>query len=134
MSPFILPGSTLNVERIPVEAIQKGDVVCYIGGNASGVVHRVTRKIESDTGTALFTRGDAQDSEEEVPQESVVSIVRRVEHWLFSYDTDSTIGRIIASIALGEDLKTSLARAVCRRSWQAIHLARSKVLGTLSSS
>jgi signal peptidase I len=124
MSPFILPGSRLFVERVPVKRIQKGDVVCYIGEGALGVAHRVVSVNEVDGRTILCTRGDAQIGEERVPAEAVISVVRRVEHKLLSYDTDGPVGRAFARIALGEDRTARAAKTLCWLSFRALAVAK----------
>ncbi len=124
MSPFILPGSQLRIESVSVERIRKGDVICYIGNGALGVAHRVVNVTEVDGRTILSTRSDAQSNEEPVPAEAVISVVRRVEHRLFSYDTDGPIGRVFAHIALGENRPTRAAKTLCRLSFRALICAK----------
>lgn len=127
MTPFILPGSKLHVERQTTESISKGDVVCYIGEYAQGMAHRVMRKTVSDLGVMLFTKGDAQNAEEAVPAESVVFVVKRVEHRIFSYDTGSLVGRLVASIALGEDAKTRSLRWLFRRFFRVLVFSKRRI-------
>ena len=129
MTPFVLAGSRLQVERVPISEVRKGDVVCYIGEDGASIAHRVTRKVREGTGFVLRTRGDAQRVEEQVPGEAVMSVVRRVEHRLFSYDTDGPIGRAIARIALGEDRKARAAKIFCATGWRAIAFARRVFVG-----
>jgi uncharacterized protein (UPF0248 family) len=124
MVPFILPGSRLRVQRVPVERIQKGDVVCYIGEGRLAVAHRVVSVAEVGGRTTLSTRGDAQSGEERVPAEAVLSVVRRVEHRLFSYDTDGPVGRAFARIALGENRTAVAAKTLCTISFRALALAK----------
>jgi uncharacterized protein (UPF0248 family) len=124
MNPFILSGSRLLVERVPVERIRKGDVVCYIGEGASGVAHRVVGVAEVGGRTILATRGDAQSGEERVPTEAVISVVRRVEHRLLSYDTGGPVGRAFSRIALGENRAARAGKTLCRLSFRALALAK----------
>ena len=124
MIPFVLPGSVLRVERVPFEEIEKGDVICVIGENSGGGAHRVVEKMNSEDRAVVLTRGDAREFGEIVPAESVVFVVRRVEHRLFSYDSKGSIGRIIAHVALGDSFLTSLLRDICRCSFAAIALSR----------
>lgn len=129
MTPFILPGSRLRCERVPISQIREGDVVCYIAEGGASFAHRVTRKVRSGAGFVLFTRGDALFVEEQVPGEAVISVVRRVEHRLFSYDAGGPIGRTIARIALGEDRKTRAAKRLCAAGWRAIAFTRRALKG-----
>jgi signal peptidase I len=124
MSPFILAGSRLCVERVPVDEIRSGDVVCYIGGGQLGVAHRVIRVTHTDDGVVFCVRGDAQRGEEPVPASAVIAVVRRVEHRWFAYDTGGPIGRAIARIALAESRRTRAAKAAIALGWRALtHLA-----------
>jgi len=132
MTPFILPGSRLLVERVPLGEIRKGDVVCYIGDGALGVAHRVVRLERSEKGLSLVTRGDAQRGEETVPGEAVIAVVRRVDHLLVSYDTGGPIGRTIARVALGEDKKARAVKRVCALGWGAVRLVERELRGVFT--
>jgi len=124
MSPFVLPGSRLRVQRVPVEQIRKGDVICYVGKGAFGVAHRVVNTAEIDGRMTLSTRGDAQSGEEVVPTEAVIAVVRRVEHRLFSYDTDGPVGRTFAHVALAENRSTRAVKTLCWLSFRALAIAK----------
>ena len=124
MSPFILPGSTLSVERVCAASIRKGDVICFIGDNAEGITHRVSREPMGGSEAFLSTKGDAQRDDERVPQEAIVFVVRRVRHRFFSYNTGSLVGRVVARIALEEDLMSRALKAICWYTWRTTRLTR----------
>ncbi len=65
MRPLLEPGDLVVVKRVPPEAVEPGDVVAYLAGDGSIVVHRVVR-IERLGGVTVFhTRGDANPVEDE---------------------------------------------------------------------
>lgn len=124
MCPFIPPGSRLLAAPVEVDNIRKGDVICYIGEQGEGTAHRVTRIIESEKGRTLFARGDAQDTEEEVPAEAVMFVVKRVTYRGLAYDMDGPVGRAFARIALADSKKAASAATFFRRAGHLVSRGR----------
>ena len=120
MHPFVPPGSRLLVEpALFPDRIRKGDVVCFIGENGSVTAHRVTRITTTHGRRVLWTRGDAQDTEERIPEDALCYVVRRVALGPVAYRTGSPTGRLIARIALAENPKTAAAKKLVKSLAQA---------------
>ena len=64
MAPSVPPGSLVIAERVAPARVQAGDVVTFRRSSApnSPVTHRVVLVEQSDAGTVLWTKGDANDS------------------------------------------------------------------------
>lgn len=100
MLPTVLPGSTLHVLPANGETLAVGDIVCYPTTTGVVVAHRVVSNSGSNGTAVLMIRGDAQAIEESVPRSAMSYVVRRVEHPLLSYDTESRLGRFFSTMAL----------------------------------
>jgi len=61
MQPFIKDGDKVIVKKIKAQDLKVGNIILYKDGNGRQTIcHRLVRKIESENGIMLFTRGDAQ--------------------------------------------------------------------------
>ena len=115
MHPFIPPGSRLLVAPVIFpNRIRKGDVVGFIGEGGSVTAHRVTRTSTVHGRLVLWTRGDAQEIEECIPEEALCYVVRRVARGPIAYRTGGAAGRLLARIALAENRKTAAAKKLLR--------------------
>lgn len=64
MEPEISINSLNIIKTCGVDEISEGDIVCFNYG--ADIIHRVTEKVNVDGTTILHTRGDANDSPDEV--------------------------------------------------------------------
>lgn len=58
MRPFLKTGERLVVKKVPVKDLRRGDIILYKADNQL-VCHRLVKKIVSESGYLLYTRGDA---------------------------------------------------------------------------
>lgn len=84
MSPAIMTGDLVVVERVDPATIVPGDVVTYITLDSAPVTHRVVGVEEAPTGDIQFvTKGDANDiSDDPVPANYVLGRVTLVIPYL----------------------------------------------------
>ncbi|MBN2340895.1 MAG: S24/S26 family peptidase [Deltaproteobacteria bacterium] len=115
MIPFIVPESALTVERVDTRFLQIGDIICFIDQDGFGVAHRLVRIEQCNDVKRYFTRGDAQRCEEEVPEESLVFVVRKVQHRYLAYDTDGPVGRLATRLALSQSYRGVLLKNALQR-------------------
>jgi hypothetical protein len=76
--------------------IEPGDIVCYPDLSGTIVAHRVIG-VRADR---LLVRGDAFHRPEEIEPGAVIYRVVRVEHRLFSYDTDGAVGEAVKRLVV----------------------------------
>ncbi|MFH1093583.1 MAG: signal peptidase I [Candidatus Omnitrophota bacterium] len=60
MRPFIKSGDLLRIAPFDMKSVRIGDVIAYKSPEERLVIHRVIRRIKTDTGIMLKTKGDAQ--------------------------------------------------------------------------
>lgn len=65
MEPEFMIGDLIFIQDVDTEQLQKGDVVCYLE-NGAAVTHRIEEVTEEDGETIYTTRGDANNTEDQI--------------------------------------------------------------------
>ncbi len=118
MIPSIFPGAELHVKKASPSKMKTGDILLYPGPNKKIVAHRVIRIEHGEHGIVFITRGDAQRTEDAIPQSAAAFVVKRVEQPWFSYDVDGPCGVLMARLAVQNGVFYRCASHVIIRSWQ----------------
>ena len=81
MSPFLRGGEVLTIKRVPARSLREGDLILFLSGDGSPVLHRViTSGNIGDNSRTFHTKGDAlYGFDEPVHEEAVLGKVVRVE-------------------------------------------------------
>jgi signal peptidase I len=106
MLPSVMPGDTLVVERISIDAAAEGDIVLF-GRGRRLFAHRVVTKIETQN-AAILTRGDAMPAADAPVSESDllgrVSFILRNGKCIAPSRTRRLSERAVAALAQRSDL------------------------------
>ncbi|MDD5347352.1 MAG: signal peptidase I [Candidatus Omnitrophica bacterium] len=99
MKPFILPGSTLSVQRVPTQEYGCGDIIVFLRDDEL-YVHRLIRRMIQDGRTAFLTKGDnAFAFDEPVPCGQVLGRAMSVQNASGVVRFQTALGRIIGRFA-----------------------------------
>lgn len=81
MSPFLRGGEMLTIKKVPTHTLRKGDLILFLTGEGSPVLHRIIRFRQSPGNARVFhTKGDAlYGFDEPVHEAAVLGKVVRVE-------------------------------------------------------
>ena len=132
MSPFLTGGELLTIRKVPLAALQRGDLVFFKTSRGVPVLHRLVRKKRAGNGFVMQTQGDALAGPDEpfLPSD-FLGKAARIEKSDAGYpeviDLESPARRTINYLLAMNRLVKSQARFAARRLFGRLLFLRKRV-------
>ena len=95
MFPFILHGSLVNIESVPVELYRRGDIICFIQNPPAVFAHRLISIIRKNKEKCFVEKGDNVYGFSNVPVDKILGRLIKIDQPKGIYYMNSSYWKVM---------------------------------------